>query len=420
MILLTSEYPYANGESFIESEINSLEEKFQKIIILAIDLEPGAVLTREVPENVDCFNVTKKSKKLGRAGDVFCGAFKALTGSENSKRESEKIKGSFPKKAFLEYFCARSKRELSLCMNCLEKYDFSEYDNITIYSYWFFVTAMIGTMLKDELSGACDDIKLISRAHGYDLYENKNRNKLGYLPMRKFLLEKVDEVYPCSINGEKYLRNGNEEYAQKINYSYLGTVDKGITQCSKECLHIVSCSKIIPLKRVEKIAQALKLCSDLGPIKWTHIGSGVMTSILKTAVDNMPENISVNLLGKLNNSQVYEFYQNNPIDIFANVSTSEGLPVSIMEAMSFGIPVIATNVGGTSEIVKDRYNGWLLDSDFTDKELADLIKEIVATDRVSLDSMRKNARSFWNKNFNAEKNYAEFSDELVDKQKTVV
>ena len=39
------------------------------------------------------------------------------------------------------------------------------------------------------------------------------------------------------------------------------------------------------------------------------------------------------------------------IDLFINTSSSEGVPVSIMEALSVGIPIIATDVGGTKEIV---------------------------------------------------------------------
>ncbi|MFR4320263.1 MAG: glycosyltransferase [Blautia massiliensis (ex Durand et al. 2017)] len=43
-----------------------------------------------------------------------------------------------------------------------------------------------------------------------------------------------------------------------------------------------------------------------------------------------------------------------------NVSSSEGIPVSIMEATSFGIPGIATDAGGTKEIIRDKENGVLL------------------------------------------------------------
>ncbi|NCO54621.1 MAG: glycosyltransferase, partial [Bacteroidetes bacterium] len=51
------------------------------------------------------------------------------------------------------------------------------------------------------------------------------------------------------------------------------------------------------------------------------------------------------------------------VDLFINVSESEGIPVSIMEALSAGIPVIATNVGGTNEIVNNDV-GFLIDKEF--------------------------------------------------------
>ncbi len=52
------------------------------------------------------------------------------------------------------------------------------------------------------------------------------------------------------------------------------------------------------------------------------------------------------LRGGISNAEVFQFYRDNKVDLFVNASTSEGLPVSIMEAISFGIPSIATNVGG--------------------------------------------------------------------------
>jgi len=58
----------------------------------------------------------------------------------------------------------------------------------------------------------------------------------------------------------------------------------------------------------------------------------------------------------LPHNDVLNYYASNPVDVFINTSSSEGLPVSIMEAMSFGIPVIATNVGGTGHCYKCRRN----------------------------------------------------------------
>lgn len=53
------------------------------------------------------------------------------------------------------------------------------------------------------------------------------------------------------------------------------------------------------------------------------------------------------------------FYQG--IDLYLNTSLHEGIPMSVLEAMSHGIPVIAPNVGGLKEIVEDGNEGYLVD-----------------------------------------------------------
>ncbi len=47
-------------------------------------------------------------------------------------------------------------------------------------------------------------------------------------------------------------------------------------------------------------------------------------------------------------------------DVFILPSYNEGLPIAILEAMSYGKPIISTDIGGIAEIVKDKYNGCLI------------------------------------------------------------
>jgi glycosyltransferase involved in cell wall biosynthesis len=84
-----------------------------------------------------------------------------------------------------------------------------------------------------------------------------------------------------------------------------------------------------------------------------------------------------------------------------------------MEAMSFGIPAIATNVGGVSEIVQDEKNGFLLEKDFTDTQLAERIRRCSEMPNEVYQTYRKAARDYWEENFNAEKNYSDFTDAIV-------
>ena len=63
------------------------------------------------------------------------------------------------------------------------------------------------------------------------------------------------------------------------------------------------------------------------------------------------ENVICELLGELDGAHVQRIYDTRPFDVFINTSKKEGVPVSIMEAMRHGIPVIAPRVGGIPELV---------------------------------------------------------------------
>ena len=89
------------------------------------------------------------------------------------------------------------------------------------------------------------------------------------------------------------------------------------------------------MKRIDRIISALAEIVDLD-IEWTHIGGGILLAdLIVQAANLMPKNIKCVWLGDLANEAVIEFYRNNPVHLFVNVSESEGLPVSIMEAISF-------------------------------------------------------------------------------------
>ena len=66
LILITSSYPYQTQESFLESEIPYIQNHFDKIITLAIDLGKGAKKMRATPENADCYNVAATGKTVSR------------------------------------------------------------------------------------------------------------------------------------------------------------------------------------------------------------------------------------------------------------------------------------------------------------------------------------------------------------------
>lgn len=409
LILLTKRYPYSSGEPFLESEITHHIPNFDKIVVLAQDMNRGDAPTRQVPGGVDIFNIAKRSKAAGRVSDLVSAAVHIPINTQARKAEKAAVAGSPARRLFLEYFEARSRRQFAETIAALRSFDFSAFNQIVIYSYWFFVTARVGMMLKDYfVSGTPAEIKLYTRGHGYDVYEN--RNKLAYLPMRPTILESVDKAFICSEDGAAHLREKYPLYSAKIETSFLGTADCGIGNPPAGYFHIVSVSKTIPVKRVERILSSLTLLKDSGiALKWTHIGGGKgLENVKKAAADKLGF-MQTCFLGILPNKEVLEFYRRNPVSLFVNSSSSEGLPVSIMEAMSFGIPAVATDVGGTGEIVSDNRSGVLLSHDFRDQELAAAIKRFARMPAKEYGEFRNNSRRIWEAKFNAQENYARFS-----------
>ena len=179
----------------------------------------------------------------------------------------------------------------------------------------------------------------------------------------------------------------------------------------KNVLSIVSCSFLVEVKQVDKIIRSLKLiATKMSEISftWTHIGDGVLYDNLillaKSELSGL-ENIQYDFVGNYENEQVYEFYKNNPVDLFINVSSSEGVPVSIMEAMSCHIPIVAPDVGGVNDMVVDGYNGILLKSHFT---VSDIVLAIKKIEFFKSSKTRDGAYKIFLERYDAKKNYVEF------------
>ena len=104
-----------------------------------------------------------------------------------------------------------------------------------------------------------------------------------------------------------------------------------------------------------------------------HLGGGDTINLIEKQLTNIGENVEVCLKGQVSHADVLNWFENNSVDVFVNVSSSEGLPVSIMEAFSFGVPVVATKVGGIPEIVDEKC-GILIPKEFEPKELGYILE----------------------------------------------
>ncbi|MCR4616199.1 MAG: glycosyltransferase [Clostridiales bacterium] len=413
LILLTSSFPYANCETYLECEISKHTENFDKIIILAQETDADAIKTRQVPEGIDVYNTARRSRRAGRTSDLARGIIN-LPLAHARRYDRAEISGSPVKALFAEYFIQRGARQYRESMAILKKYDFSQFDEVIVYSYNFFGLAYAGAMIKKDLTEQGVKTFLVSRSHAYDTYDCDN--SLNYLPLRRFLLKAVDELLVCSDSGRRYISEKYPEFSYKISLSYLGSGDHG-TGKYDGIFRIVSCSRMDPEKNLCELVDALALLrnyDNIPEVRWTHIGSGKEEDKVKAYAGKKLDFMKVTFTGLLSNAEVYDYYRKNPVSLFINKSLSEGLPVSIMEATSFGIPVLASNAGGTGELVIDGITGKLTDKNISAEALAGEIVKFASMPEEEYGALRASTRKYWEEHFNADANYKEFSRHIAN------
>ena len=133
------------------------------------------------------------------------------------------------------------------------------------------------------------------------------------------------------------------------------------------------------------------------PWQLTLVGSGPLKSQMEETATFLGLNSRINFVG--HRTDVSSFYHNS--DIFILSSRWEGFPISILEAMSCSLPIIAADVGGVSEAVVDSFNGYLFNpGDYC--RLAECILRL-AQNRSLLMQYGKNSRHRLVANFSPDK-----------------
>lgn len=280
-------------------------------------------------------------------------------------------------------------------------------DDTVIYSFWLSRAGYSAAELKRNYPQVK---KAVSRAHRYDLYEEQNN--LHYLPFRKTIAEGLSEISFISENGENYFNSKYKDYdITKTTISHLGVKDRGCSLLKLEGKVVfASCSAITPVKRIDLIIKCL--CELKIDFEWYHVGSGDLLDKMEKLASSLLRNGSYHFVGNVTNDCIIDLYRSKNVNYFINLSDSEGIPVSIMEAISTGIPVIARNVGGNCEIVSEQ-DGFLLQSK-DDRQIIDEFIEINFLDENLYKQKSYGARKIYEEQFSADNNYMDFFSRLAD------
>lgn len=395
LILFTEDYPFGDSErSFLKEEFKYLAIYFRQVFVFPMKI--SSTQKYNTPENI----IVKSE----------------LSYALNNISFFQKIKGVFSLDLFKEILRIRfnfSKVKLATAKNIgkvvvvdLLKSQIID-DNFILYSFWFNECALGIADYKKYAT----KIKRYSRTHNFDLYGNKENGY--YVPFQSTILSKLNNTFPVSKDGEDYLKN---KFDANVQLSLLGVPKprKKNKRSNDGIIRVVSCSYIVERKRLNLIFEGLNwVCKKNKSIEilWTHIGDGPNKSNLNALITNSSvKNLNVVLLGELNNKDVHLFYENNPVDLFVNTSEKEGTPVSIMEAISYGIPILATAFGGNKEVVS-KGAGFLLPINPNPFDFDKIMIEFLNSD---IDKLRLDSLNVWNQNYNSDVNYKRFCLQLLN------
>ena len=406
LIYITSTFPYGGVTelSFIVPEIEALLQKFDNIIFIPEHLESEEPTYKLPPRaDVDCRYALQRAKSIRAWG------FKTITHPvflRSVFHEGFKLFNKAKFLSHLHYFDDALKFS-----NWLQK-NFNLTDStLTFYTFWcHFNTTAFALLPKSMLP------KVISRAHGYDIFDERVTFRSHFL--RRLTLNRINALFPQSDDGVQYIRTHYPKVNAKIERRFLG--------CSKvfntlnpveSSSNLVTFCTVARLHPVKRLPQTCELLCDIAlhnqhkHIKWILIGEGSERAKIKKIIDNAPENLTVDMRGTLSNYQVHSVFATEPISAYLLLSKSEGTPISICEAMSYGIPIVATKVGGIPGMLLDG-GGILIDKDIKSSKNINIINCFISNTN-ELNQMRQSAYVNWLNNFNANVLRKPFASELA-------
>jgi colanic acid/amylovoran biosynthesis glycosyltransferase len=409
LLVFTASYPYSSAaeDSFLAPELPVLGASFDRVILIPSDLG-GSRAT--VPDHVEVDEgLARVLANASTARLVARGLTSSLFWRDVVDRPS--LLGKPRGLRLLLRVAAQSELTRQWLKQFWRRQDVAPRSSVA-YSFWFDHTTVGLGLLKGDVP----ELVVVSRAHGADLY--LERHSPPYLPCRPFALSRLDRLFPDSERGVRYVAERYPWFADRCEVARLGVGEPGFlaSQSPAAQFSVVSCSMVVPVKRVDLILAAVADAARQRPemqFQWHHFGDGELREEVESqARAALPPNATAALPGYGGLAALMDFYRTQPIDVFINASVSEGTPVAVMEAISCGIPVIATAVGGNPEIVTAE-NGQLVGANPTSGEIAGAILSFVDDPRLAAKK-REGSRTVWKARYDALSAYQHFTRRLMD------
>ncbi len=343
ILLVTSRFPYGNSEQFLEHELPYWAKEDLKISPLMSDTSTGRAAEFDISDMLNVSRLSRAEKLLSslyliRDAEFWYEMFQIIVNGRFKSLRPLLIYAIFSSRLYYK----------------IKKSQSALVDIGLVYCYWSNWSLRAFAMAKRRIPKL--SFKLITRSHRVDLYAYALPGH--YMPFAHRFHNYVDAYYPISEDGALYLSRHYGVPTDKIKVHRLGVPKKAGSSPEEAVvpdeIKLISISYAKQVKRIDRIVDAVALIQSKRPetrVSWVHIGGGELLGELRNYADS--HGVTCEWMGMQPNEFVMNYLSRARGSIFVNVSDSEGVPVSIMEALSFGVPVVATDVGGTGELVDE-------------------------------------------------------------------
>lgn len=214
---------------------------------------------------------------------------------------------------------------------------------------------------------------------GFRFFQNNKIVGSCFEVFIKWMLRNANLIFVLDDDSLNQYINYNKNVVKVNNSIILPEEDYSDKQLHNP-IRLLFVGRLSKVKRIDEIIKAVENCKE--DVVLTIVGDGEE----RTHLESLVETNRVKFTGALKPDQV----KNEMIrgDILVMNSVLEGKPMTIIEAMSYGMPIITTNVGGISELVE--FGGNAIETDGTFLQIICAIKNITSqyTEKVALSLCR--------------------------------
>ena len=214
--------------------------------------------------------------------------------------------------------------------------------------------------------------------------------------VRSFSIKKSDIVVTPSQHLKNFILNLGFKNKIEIINNGVFIPEENTNIFTNDQINITIVSRLVSHKNIKKIIRAISDLND--PLIYLNIiGDGPeLNQLQKISLEsNNKDNIIFH--GKLNRDDINHIFLKS--DIYIQASNYEGLPHSLLEAMSYGIPVLCTPVGECKEILGNEDRGYILDLPVSKNNIKSKISQIIGEKDIA-NKKGERGKDFINEKYN--------------------